>query len=130
MTSKAPDVTAAFYRNVLGVPLEEEQHKNTARHFAGKFGGVHVAVLPREGFWQGPGHPEVALQPSAAEDSAPGLLVSFTIEDLDAFLAHLARHDVEVVGLRDMGPTKIVTIRDPDGRRVGCGTPWTEPPNP
>ena len=130
MTSKTPEVTAAFYRDILGVPLGEEQHENTSRHFAGKFGDLHIAVLPREGFWRGSGQPEAPLVPAPADGSAPAILVSFTIEDLDAFVAHLARHQVEVVGWRDMGPTKIVTIRDPDGRLVGCGTPWTEPQSP
>jgi hypothetical protein len=68
------DATAAFYRDVLGLPLELERHRGTERHWAGQVGGVHFAIHERETFWLG----------TAAVVEPPGTIVSFTVEDLDA----------------------------------------------
>src|SRR5688572_27982937 len=51
LVSDTPDVTAAFYRDVLGLPLEEEQHRGTLRHYARQLQSIHFAIHAREGFW-------------------------------------------------------------------------------
>jgi catechol 2,3-dioxygenase-like lactoylglutathione lyase family enzyme len=109
LASERPDATAAFYREVLGLPLEEERHRGTERHWAGQVGAQHFAVHERDTFW------------------LPGeTVVSFTVEDLDRVLAHLAERNVEVIARRNIGPMKFVPLRDPDGRYVCCGTPWPQ----
>lgn len=113
LTSSNPDALAAFYRDVLGLPLEQERHKGTDVHWACQDGPLHWAIHPRDGFW---------LPANEAPENST--LLSFTIESLDAFLAHLQERGVEVVARRNIGPMKSVTIRDPDGRLVSCGTPW------
>jgi catechol 2,3-dioxygenase-like lactoylglutathione lyase family enzyme len=107
------ETTAAFYRDVLGLPLEEEQHGGAPRHFAGRLGNMHVAIHDRDAFW--------LPTPAGAGE---GMLVSFTIEDVDAFRVQLAKHGVAIVSERKIGPMSFVTFRDPDGRHVSCGTPW------
>jgi catechol 2,3-dioxygenase-like lactoylglutathione lyase family enzyme len=113
LTSNDIDRTAAFYRDVLGLPLESEEHRGTARHWAGQVGELHFAIHDRKTFWL----------PTAAGPE-PDVVVSFTVEDLDPLLAHLATHHVEVTSRRNIGPMAFVSMRDPDGRHVCCGTPW------
>lgn len=114
LLSDAPDTTAAFYRDVLGLDLEPERHRGTTRHWAGRIGDMHFAIHDRRDFW---------LESSPAGEPGP-TVVSFTIEDLDAFLAHLDAAGVAVVARRNIGPMTFVAVRDPDGRNVCCGTPW------
>jgi catechol 2,3-dioxygenase-like lactoylglutathione lyase family enzyme len=114
LTSDDIDRTAAFYRDVLMLPLEPEQHRGTARHWAGQVGGVHFAIHDRRTFWL----------PTAGAPEPADVVVSFTTPDLDALLAHLASLHVEVFSRRNIGPMTFVSLRDPDGRHVCCGTPW------
>ena len=79
LTSAAPDRTAHFYRDLLGLPLEEERHRGTLRHWAGAIGAQHLAVHPREGFWI-PGDTDT--------------VASFTVPDLDGLVARLEARGV------------------------------------
>jgi catechol 2,3-dioxygenase-like lactoylglutathione lyase family enzyme len=112
-TSNDPEATAKFYREVLNVPLELERHRGVAEHWAAQVGDLHFAVHNTKGFWLGEG-----------TGAGSGTYVSFTIDDIPAFLHHLAKHGVKVEAQNTIGPMKFVAIRDPDGRLVGCGTPW------
>jgi catechol 2,3-dioxygenase-like lactoylglutathione lyase family enzyme len=114
LTSDAPDTTAAFYRDILGLPLETEQHRGTVRHWACQLGSIHFAIHDRKGFW---------LEWAPVEGPPP-TVVSFTIVDLDAFLDHLRAQGAPVVARNRIGPMEFVALRDPDGRTVCCGTPW------
>jgi catechol 2,3-dioxygenase-like lactoylglutathione lyase family enzyme len=114
LTSDYIDRTAAFYRDVLGLPLEPEQHRGTARHWAGQLGSIHLAIHDRRTFWL----------PTGEGPDPSSVVVSFTVEDLDALLAHLAAAGVEVVARTRIGPMSFVSLKDPDGRHVCCGTPW------
>jgi catechol 2,3-dioxygenase-like lactoylglutathione lyase family enzyme len=113
LTSQNPDKTAAFYRDLFGIPLEEEQHRGTDRHFACRVGDLHFAIHPREGFW---------LPTSSAAEA--GTIVSFNVEDLDALVSHLAARGVEITARNTIGPMSFIAVRDPDGRHVCCGTLW------
>src|SRR5262249_40384754 len=110
LTSPTPGPTAAFYRDVLELPLEEERHRGTARHWAGQVGALHFAVHQREGFW--------------LPSEAPATVVSFTADDLEPVLARLAERGVPVVARTQIGPMSFAAARDPDGRYVCFGTPW------
>jgi catechol 2,3-dioxygenase-like lactoylglutathione lyase family enzyme len=113
LTSATPDVTAAFYRDVLSLPLETEQHRGTVRHWACQLGSTHFAIHDQEGFWL----------PSSPAGSA-GTIVSFTVDDLPALLSRLESLGVPVVARHKIGPMSFIALRDPDGRQVCCGTPW------
>jgi catechol 2,3-dioxygenase-like lactoylglutathione lyase family enzyme len=114
LTSDTPDATAAFYRDVLNLPLESERHRGTVRHWACQLGSLHFAIHERASFWL----------PSTTAADPPGTVVSFTVEDLDAFREHLRERNVAVVAETRIGPMKFVALRDPDGRHVCCGTRW------
>jgi hypothetical protein len=118
MTSVHPDVTARFYIDVLSLPFEKEEHPGVREHWACQFGGLHFAIHHADAFSQD-GHIGADSR-THVEDT----FLSFTIEDLDGFAQHLSSKGVAVVARREIGPMKFVTVVDPDGRHVGCGTPW------
>jgi predicted enzyme related to lactoylglutathione lyase len=113
LTSKTPEITAAFYRDVLGIPLEEERHRGTDRHWAGQLGEVHVAVHQLDGFWL----PTTGMVEGAT-------IVSFTVDDIEHASSRLAAREVPIVARTKIGPMSFIATRDPDGRYVCLGTPW------
>jgi catechol 2,3-dioxygenase-like lactoylglutathione lyase family enzyme len=114
LTSDTPDATAAFYRDVLGLPLLEERHRGTVRHHACALGSLHFAILERSSFWV----------PSSPAGEPPSTVVSFTVEDLDAVGARLSSRDVPIVARTKIGPMSFAAAYDPDGRHICFGTPW------
>jgi hypothetical protein len=79
-------------------------------------GTLHFAIHDRRTFWL----------PSVPTADPPGTVVSFTTDDLDAMLAHLASRGIDVVARTQIGPMTFVAVRDPDGRHVCFGTPWPD----
>ncbi len=115
LTAPHAEATAAFYRDVLQLPLESEAHRGTQRHWAGPIGAQYFAIHEREGFWL----PE-------PQPAAPTTIVSFTVRDLDRVRQHLGAHGVPVVRETKIGPMSFLAVTDPDGRYVCSGTPWPE----
>ncbi len=113
LTSPSPDLTAIFYRDVLELPLEEEEHRGTRRHWACQVGDLHFAIHQRDGFW---------LATSETEHCAT--IVSFTVEDIEACVERLQANGIEIAARNKIGPMSFVAVRDPDGRHVCFGTPW------
>lgn len=113
LTSDQPDTTAQFYREVLQLPIAEERHRGTDRHWAGPVGNLHFAIHQRTGFW---------LPPTAG---AGDTIVSFTAA-VEPFEARFAAHGIEVLARTRIGPMSFLAVRDPDGRHVCIGTPWPE----
>jgi catechol 2,3-dioxygenase-like lactoylglutathione lyase family enzyme len=117
LTTDHPDTTAQFYREVLQLPIAQEQHRGTARHWAGQVGNQHFAIHQREGFWL----------PASAHDgnTRADTIVSFT-GAIEPFEARFAAHGIAVVAKTRIGPMSFIAVRDPDGRYVCIGTPWPE----
>jgi catechol 2,3-dioxygenase-like lactoylglutathione lyase family enzyme len=106
--------TAAFYGDVLGLPVLPEEHDGRARHFACQTGSIYFTIQPAADF--------DGRQPGASYDF---LQLCFTVSDLDGFLRRLGEH--RVVALhepRAFEHTRFVTLLDPDGRHVRVMTPW------
>jgi hypothetical protein len=114
LTSTAPDTTAAFYRDIAELPLEQERHRGTDRHWACQVGNLHFAIHDRDTFWL----------PSS---DGGATIVSFTVPDLDAISARLAAHNIEIIARTKIGPMSFLAVRDPDGRNVCFGTAWPGP---
>jgi catechol 2,3-dioxygenase-like lactoylglutathione lyase family enzyme len=106
--------TAAFYRDVLGLPLRGEEHDGRHRHYACQVGTVYFTI-------------QLAAD-LAAPDPGRGydfLQLCFTVADLGAFLRRL--QDLKVTPLHPPRPfehTTYTTLMDPDGRHVRVMTPW------
>lgn len=116
LTTDTPEATAAFYREVLGLPLEIERHRGTDDHFACQVGAQHFAIHPRASFW---------LATTPAGDAAT--IVTFDVPDLEGLAARLERLGVPIVARHRVGPMQFIALRDPDGRHVCAGTPWPGP---
>lgn len=105
--------TAAFYRDLLGIPLKGEQHDGRHTHYASVFGSFYFTIQPDEDF---------STPPPGGYDF---LQLCFSVQDLDAFLVK-----AKTMGIAPLAPpqpfehTTYVTILDPDTRHVRVMTPW------
>lgn len=98
--SPTPTALVAFYRDVLGVPLEEEEHGTVGPHFEGSLAGVHFAVWGEERHMSGP------------------LVPVFRVRDLEGAAARLVRAGARQLHKPiDLGDGKHVAgFLDPDHR--------------
>lgn len=103
--SKDPEALGAWYRDVLGVPLES-------------WGGATFS-------YDAPGHPSVAVWnafpqgESYLEPSRRDFMLNFAVDDLDAFLARLEAKGVAILKRDDSDPNgKFAWILDPDGTKI------------
>jgi predicted enzyme related to lactoylglutathione lyase len=112
MTSDDPARLAAFYRDVLEIPFEKEEHEGGPTHWACRLGAVHFAIHARDRFKH------------ASSAGGNDTVVTFSIGDRDALVSQLRAHSVAVIDEMEIGPMKFVTFRDPDGRVISCGTAW------
>jgi predicted enzyme related to lactoylglutathione lyase len=114
LLSNDPDRAASFYRDVVGLSLQGEEHGGRHRHYGGVVQGVYFTIQYT------PDVPGPAPHPG--HDS---LQLCFSVPDLTVFLAHLKERQVEPLHApRDFEHTRYVTLRDPDGRVLRVMTPW------
>jgi catechol 2,3-dioxygenase-like lactoylglutathione lyase family enzyme len=109
-------VTAAFYRDVLGLVLTEEKHDARRSHYGCRLGSVYFTIQYAADFPS----PEFVRGGNSMQ-------LCFTVADLDRFLAQLRERGV--APLHPPTPfdqVRFTTLRDPDGRFVQVMTPWTE----
>lgn len=107
--------TGAFYRDVLGLPLQEEQHDGRHKHYACQVGSIYFTIQLAADL--------VRPQPERGYDF---LQLCFTVADLDAFVQRLK--ELNTTPLHPPQPfehTRFITLLDPDGRHVRVMTPWT-----
>jgi catechol 2,3-dioxygenase-like lactoylglutathione lyase family enzyme len=108
--SKDPKKLAAWYRDVLGLPVEG-------------WGGAALHT-------DAPGHPPVVVWnafPDSTDYMAPStreFMVNFAVDDLDAFVAKLAAHGVTILKRDDSDANgKFAWILDPDGTKIELWQP-------
>jgi catechol 2,3-dioxygenase-like lactoylglutathione lyase family enzyme len=105
---------AAFYRTVLGLPLQEEEHDGRHKHYACPLGSLYFTIQPSADL----GAPD----PDRRYDF---LQLCFTVADLDAFLRHLQSQNVTALHApQRFEHTTFITLLDPEGRHVRVMTPW------
>jgi predicted enzyme related to lactoylglutathione lyase len=106
ITSRNAERLASFYKDVIGIPLEDEQHGDTAKHFGWEMGDLHFAIHPVENFGN-------------EEPGVGSVKLAFEIFDMDAFIKHLAAKGVSpLYPPKEMGPMLITALKDPDGNHV------------
>src|SRR5215813_1083685 len=108
--SKDPKVLAAWYRDVLGIPLED-------------WGGAMLR-------YDAPGHPPAVVWnafPASTDYFAPSqreYMLNFAVDDMDAFLARIEAKGVKVLKRDDSDPSgKFAWIMDPDGTKIELWQP-------
>lgn len=98
---------AGFYRDVLGIPLEEERHTPSNLHWGCNLGDVHFAIHPAADFEDDPSAGVGAIK------------LAFGVDDIDETADTLESRGVELVyPPRDLGWCKMTAVRDPDGNYV------------
>ena len=106
IVSKNADHLASFYRDVIGVPLETEDHGKLKRHYGCELGDLHFAIHPIENF------PDQSPQTGSIN-------LAFTTFDINALVKW-----VETAGYKmqyppkDTGFSMMTAINDPDGNHV------------
>lgn len=113
--------TARFYRDVLGLALDSQEHDGRHEHYACRTGSVYFTIQCL-GDLSGKEPGFSGTDPVGTSDS---LQVCFTVPSMEEFLRHLEA--VNVTPLHSPIPfehTVFTTLRDPDGRAVRIMTPW------
>jgi predicted enzyme related to lactoylglutathione lyase len=106
VVSKDPKRLAAFYRDQLGVPLEEEQHDDTLPHWGATLGEIHFAIHPVEDFPDG-------------RSGVGAVKLAFTVFDLRKRIAALEAAGIALLyPPKDTGFFWTTAIQDPDGNLV------------
>ncbi len=108
--AKDPKALAAWYRDVLGLPVEA-------------WGGAAL-------HYDAPKHPPVLAWnafPATTKYFAPsesGLMINYAVDDMDALLARLKAKNVTVIKRDDKDPNgRFAWILDPEGNKVELWEP-------
>jgi catechol 2,3-dioxygenase-like lactoylglutathione lyase family enzyme len=112
LKSKDPKALTAWYRDVLGIPLEP-------------WGGATLR-------YDAPGHPPAVVWNVLRDTSgymAPStreFMLNFAVDDLDAFSARLQAKGVTILKRQDDASGKFAWILDPDGTKIELWQPAPE----
>jgi catechol 2,3-dioxygenase-like lactoylglutathione lyase family enzyme len=94
----------SFYRDILGIPLKDEEHGDTHSHYGCEVGDIHFAIHP------------------AGDDDklcTGSVKIAFEVFDMEEHLKSLKKHDIQLLyPIQDMGFMKLAAISDPDGNTV------------
>jgi len=108
--AKDPKALAAWYRDVLGLPLQA-------------WGGAALR-------YDAAGHPPALIWnafPAATTYFAPstaGFMINYAVDDLDAFLARLGAQGVAILKRDDSDPSgRFAWILDPEGNKIELWQP-------
>jgi catechol 2,3-dioxygenase-like lactoylglutathione lyase family enzyme len=106
LISKDAEKLAQFYKDVIGLPLEDEKHGNTEKHYGCELGDLHFAIHPLKNFADtGYGTGSVKL--------------AFTIFDMEAFVQKVEKLGVKLeYPPKDTGFAKMTALYDPDGNYI------------
>ncbi|MFT3889862.1 MAG: SRPBCC domain-containing protein [Arachnia sp.] len=108
LTSADPAATARFYRDIAGFPLEQAGEGGYT-YWRLDRAGMQLAIHDAQAF-------AAYAYPPHRDSNLTHLY--FRVADRDAFIAHLRDLDVEPFVVDDV----VVTVVDPDGRKVMFGT--------
>lgn len=106
LTTNRLEEMRSFYSNILGLPLEKEEHGDLLVHYGTDLGQVHFALHPPADF--NLDHPGNATAK-----------IAFEVENLDACIQKLASADYPLFQpARDEGFGPVASLKDPDGNLV------------
>jgi len=109
LTAEDPAATARFYREVAGLDLEQIGMEGEYVYWKTDRNDMQLAIHDAKKFAD-------YTHPSRVESNVTHLY--FKIESQPAFLQHLERSGISPLLVDDV----VVTVVDPDGRRVMFGT--------
>lgn len=95
-----------FYKNLVGLPLEKEEHGDLDVHYGADIGDCHFGIHP----------------PSSFQQTNPGnatTKIAFHVESLNKYLETFKRAGLEpVLGPKDEGFGQLACFYDPDGNLI------------
>jgi catechol 2,3-dioxygenase-like lactoylglutathione lyase family enzyme len=107
LVSEQPGELARFYREVLGIPLEDERHDGSKPHWGCTLGDLHFAIHAVSDF---PEHPSAGVG---------AVKLAFTIFDLASFIERLQHAGIEpLYAPKQLGWCTMSAVEDPDGNLV------------
>lgn len=102
LDSSQAEELVGFYRDKLGIPLEEERH-GSERHWGCFLSGVHFAIHQRDGLSAAPRHASL----------------SFEVGDVDVAVRRLRKAGVAIdLEPHDRPYGRLAAVKDPDGNVV------------
>jgi catechol 2,3-dioxygenase-like lactoylglutathione lyase family enzyme len=107
--AKDPKALAAWYRDVLGLPLEA-------------WGGAALR-------YDAPGHPPALIWnafPASTDYFAPStgeFMINYAVDDMDAFLARLRAKGVAILKRDDDANGRFAWLLDPEGNKIELWQP-------
>jgi predicted enzyme related to lactoylglutathione lyase len=106
LVSKNPERLANFYRDVVGLPLEDEEHGQTEKHYGCELGDLHFAIHPISNF-EGTGYGTGSVK------------LAFTVFDMNAFVERVKSKGFQLAyEPKDTGFAKMTALTDPDGNDI------------
>lgn len=106
LVSENAERLSDFYKNVVGLPLEDESHGETHKHYGCELGDLHFAIHPTTNF-EGTG------------SAAGSVKLAFTVFDMDAFVQRMKDQNVKLAyEPKNTGFAVMTAITDPDGNYV------------
>jgi predicted enzyme related to lactoylglutathione lyase len=106
LVSKNPKNLAAFYRDTIGLPLEDEEHGETHPHYGCELGDLHFAIHPTTNF-------------EGAGSGVGSVKLAFTVFDMDGFVKKVEAKGIKLeYPPKDTGFSLMTALRDPDGNYV------------
>ena len=106
IVSEDPRRLADFYRDVVGIPLEAEEHGASLPHWGCTLGDIHFAIHP------------VATFPDR-RSGVGSVKLAFTVFDIQALAQRLDSKGVPLLYRpRDTGFFRSTAIQDPDGNLI------------
>lgn len=106
LVSKDPKRLADFYRDIVGLPLEDEEHGETDKHYGCELGDLHFAIHPLSNF-EGGGTGVGAVK------------LAFTVFDMSAFVKKVESKGFKVLyPPKDTGFSLMTALNDPDGNYI------------
>jgi catechol 2,3-dioxygenase-like lactoylglutathione lyase family enzyme len=100
--SREPERLASFYRDVLGLPLEEEQHGGPV-HYGCELGDIHFAIHPSE-------------EDLSSHSVDRRIKIAFVVFSTQSLLFRLKAHGVEpIYPPKQTAFATFTAIEDPDG---------------
>lgn len=106
IVSPDPQRLARFYREAVGIPLQDEIHGGSLPHYGCTLGDLHFAIHPVETFVD-------------RNHGVGAVKLAFNVFDMEATVARLREHGVKLLyPPRDTGYFISTAINDPDGNFI------------
>ena len=106
LVSESPEHLAEFYRDVLGVPLETEEHEHTLAHWGCDLGDIHFAIHSIDDF------PD-------KQAGVGSVKLAFNVFDIQAVAERLTKAGLTLLyPPKDTGFFWSTAVQDPDGNFV------------